>query len=73
MKEINENSYVPQIIHAANKEYFYVMNLNHLKGEAYTFSTVSEMLDRYYFGKAERDRVKQQANDLEKFIEEYAH
>ena len=26
------------------------------------------MLDRYYFGKAERDRVKQQANDLERFI-----
>lgn len=26
------------------------------------------MLDRYYFGKAERDRVKQQSNDLERFI-----
>lgn len=26
------------------------------------------MLDRYYFGKAERDRVKQQAHDLERFI-----
>ena len=26
------------------------------------------MLDRYYFGKAERDRVKQQGNDLERFI-----
>ena len=26
------------------------------------------MLDRFYFGKAERDRVKQQANDIERFI-----
>ena len=26
------------------------------------------MLDRYYFGKAERDRVKQQGHDLERFI-----
>ena len=26
------------------------------------------MLDRYYFGKAERDRVKQQGNDIERFI-----
>ena len=27
------------------------------------------MLDRFYFGKAERDRVKQQGNDIERFID----
>ncbi len=27
------------------------------------------MLDRFYFGKAERDRVKQQAHDLLRFIQ----
>ncbi len=37
-------------------------------GESKTFPTLSEMLDRYYFGKAERDRVKQQGNDIERFI-----
>ena len=26
------------------------------------------MLDRFYFGKAERDRVKQQAHDIERLI-----
>ena len=26
------------------------------------------MLDRYFFGKAERDRVKQQAHDIERLI-----
>ncbi|MGV3240712.1 NFACT family protein, partial [Streptococcus hyovaginalis] len=33
-----------------------------------SFPTLSKMLNRYYFGKAERDRVKQQSNDLERFI-----
>ena len=34
-----------------------------------TFSSVSELLDRFFFGKAERDRVKQQAHDLERFMQ----
>lgn len=67
-EQINTNKYKAQMIYSANKEYFYVLNLTHLQGESHTFSSVSELLDRFYFGKAERDRVKQQANDLEKFI-----
>jgi predicted ribosome quality control (RQC) complex YloA/Tae2 family protein len=59
---------VPQIVSYNGKETFYILPLTHLQGEAKTFSSLSEMLDRYYFGKAERDRVKQQANDLERFI-----
>ena len=27
------------------------------------------MLDRYFYGKAERDRVRQQAHDLERFLQ----
>lgn len=65
---IKNKSYKPQIIYDAKKEYFYICDLTHLKGESKYFDSVSEMLDRYYFGKAERDRVKQQANDLERFI-----
>ena len=30
---------------------------------------MSELLDRFFFGKAERDRVKQQAHDLERFMQ----
>jgi predicted ribosome quality control (RQC) complex YloA/Tae2 family protein len=58
----------PQIISSGEKEYFHIFPLLHLKGEAKSFPTISEMLDHFYFGKAERDRVKQQANDLERFI-----
>src|SRR5699024_10367290 len=37
-------------------------------GKQRAFSTPSEMLDDFYSGKAERDRVKQQARDLYRFI-----
>jgi predicted ribosome quality control (RQC) complex YloA/Tae2 family protein len=66
--DIKSGHITPQIYYNNTKETFYVLPLMHLQGEAKRFSTLSEMLDRYYFGKAERDRVKQQANDLERFI-----
>lgn len=68
MKEIKEAHHNPSIIQTEDKEYFYFQNLLHLTGESKNFSTLSKMLDRFYFGKAERDRVKQQSNDLERFI-----
>ncbi|MGM0835624.1 MAG: Rqc2 family fibronectin-binding protein [Bacillota bacterium] len=68
MEDVKSGSLEPQIITADNKEIFYLLPLTHLKGENKTFSTLSELLDRFYFGKASRDRVKQQANDLERFI-----
>lgn len=58
----------PSIMSANGKESFYLFPLEHLNGESKIFSTLSEMLDRFYFGKAERDRVKQQGNDVERFI-----
>lgn len=58
----------PSITKTTQKEDFYIFELSHLNGEVKLFSSLSELLDRYYFGKADRDRVKQQANDLEKFI-----
>ncbi|WP_449539954.1 Rqc2 family fibronectin-binding protein [Ferdinandcohnia sp. Marseille-Q9671] len=68
IEEIQENKISPQIISKGQKDYFYILPLTHLEGEARKFPTISEMLDRFYFGKAERDRVKQQGNDLERFI-----
>lgn len=58
----------PAIINSSDKDYFYLFPLEHIDGTATNFSSLSEMLDRYYFGKAERDRVKQQSHDLERFI-----
>ncbi|HDR7791609.1 TPA: NFACT family protein [Bacillus luti] len=63
------HTYTPAMITAKGKEFFYLFPLSHLQGEEKTFSSVSELLDRFFFGKAERDRVKQQAHDLERFMQ----
>jgi predicted ribosome quality control (RQC) complex YloA/Tae2 family protein len=68
MNRVRSEEISPSIITAGNKENFYLFPLEHLKGEVKSFSTLSEMLDRFYFGKAERDRVKQQGNDIERLI-----
>ncbi len=68
LKPIREKKFSPEMIVANNKEYYYLIHLAYLKGTAQTFISLSELLDRFFFGKAERDRVKQQINDLERFI-----
>ncbi|ENQ3106665.1 Predicted component of the ribosome quality control (RQC) complex, YloA/Tae2 family, contains fibronectin-binding (FbpA) and DUF814 domains [Bacillus sp. 491mf] len=68
-KPLLQHQYTPSMIVANGKEFFYLFPLAHLKGEEKTFSSVSELLDRFFFGKAERDRVKQQAHDLERFMQ----
>jgi predicted ribosome quality control (RQC) complex YloA/Tae2 family protein len=68
INRISTGDISPSIISAGGKDAFYLFPLEHLKGEIKTFPSLSEMLDRFYFGKAERDRVKQQGNDIERFI-----
>ncbi|WLR53487.1 NFACT RNA binding domain-containing protein [Mesobacillus subterraneus] len=68
LSEFKEHHYQPSITNGGNKEAFYLIPLEHLKGETKSFESLSSLLDRYYFGKAERDRVKQQGNDLERLI-----
>ncbi|MBY0120758.1 NFACT RNA binding domain-containing protein [Bacillus sp. S/N-304-OC-R1] len=68
IQKIKEHGISPSITANGNKESFYLFPLYYLQGEVKEFQSLSEMLDRFYFGKAERDRVKQQANDLERFI-----
>ncbi|MCP1124789.1 NFACT RNA binding domain-containing protein [Bacillus sp. 3103sda1] len=68
-KLLLKHQYTPSMIIAKGKEFFYLFPLSHLKGEEKAFSSVSELLDRFFFGKAERDRVKQQAHDLERFMQ----
>ncbi|MCA1053453.1 NFACT family protein [Rossellomorea aquimaris] len=50
------------------KEVFYWARLDHVEGEELAFPSLSELLDRFFHQKAARDRVKQQGNDLERFI-----
>ncbi|SFD86320.1 Predicted component of the ribosome quality control (RQC) complex, YloA/Tae2 family, contains fibronectin-binding (FbpA) and DUF814 domains [Bacillus sp. OV194] len=68
MEEFRNNRYAPQMSVSDGKEYFSVTALSHLKGERKDFDTAGELLDRFYYGKSERDRVKQQAADLEKML-----
>ncbi|MBU9720408.1 MULTISPECIES: Rqc2 family fibronectin-binding protein [Bacillaceae] len=67
LQPIKGHQYTPQMV-IGDKEYFSVIHLSHLNGQKKEFDSVHELLDRYFHGKAERDRVKQQANDLEKFL-----
>lgn len=66
--QIRYENFLPQITKTQNKQYFSIIELTHLKGTRNSFDSVSKMLHHYFFGKAERDRVHQQANDLEQYI-----
>lgn len=67
LDQIRLKQYNPSIT-IGKKESYYLFPLEHVEGQSKSFHTISEMLDRFYFGKAERDRVKQQSSDLERFI-----
>ncbi|MFC5734920.1 Rqc2 family fibronectin-binding protein [Cytobacillus gottheilii] len=69
MKKVEEHAYSPAITVNENKESFYLFPLEHANGKSYSYPSLSAMLDRFYFGKAERDRVKQQSSDLERFMQ----
>lgn len=68
MDEVRAHRFAPMMYTNGEKESFYILPLEHLKVDGKPFASASELLDRFYFGKAERDRVKQQAHDLERFI-----
>ena len=51
------------------KSYFSATELTHLEQDNMRFDNLSELLDRIYYAKAERDRVKQQAGDLERWLQ----
>lgn len=65
--KIAENAYSPAI-YRNKKEDFHVLPTSFFNGEKENFSSANEMLDGFYSGKAKRDRVKQQAKDLYRFI-----
>lgn len=68
MHHVYHHQYQPQMIEANGKEYYSAIELTHLDGKKRHFSTVSDLLERFHSGKAERDRVKQQAHDLERLL-----
>ncbi|KGX88509.1 Rqc2 family fibronectin-binding protein [Pontibacillus litoralis] len=66
-QRILQNDYEPTI-YTGIKEHFYVVDLQSKDAKKEPFSTVNEMLECFYSGKAERDRVKQRAGDLTRFL-----
>ncbi|SFB19524.1 Predicted component of the ribosome quality control (RQC) complex, YloA/Tae2 family, contains fibronectin-binding (FbpA) and DUF814 domains [Lentibacillus halodurans] len=64
---MKDDSYTPGI-YRNDKEDFHVLPITHTNGESKTFADTNTMLDAFYSGKAERDRVQQQAKDLYQFI-----
>ncbi|ADH99193.1 Rqc2 family fibronectin-binding protein [Salisediminibacterium selenitireducens] len=67
MEPLKQGEARPQIIRN-EKETFSVIDLTHLSGNKDSYDNTSVMLDAFYENKAERDRVRQQAHDLERFL-----
>lgn len=64
--EVKNNTFIPMIFNKPRED-FHVIAISYLDdGKAYP--STSQMLDAFYSNKAERDRVKQQARDLERLI-----
>lgn len=54
----------PTLTITEKKEYFTPLPFKSLEGTQTTYRTLSELLDAFYGGKAEKDRVKQQGGEL---------
>lgn len=59
----------PTYLESDQKTYFSPTKITHLDGKETTFDNLSSLLDRTFFARAERDRVKQQAGDLERWLQ----
>src|SRR5699024_11690658 len=66
-EELINRMYTPAI-YRNKKEDFHVLPITSTQGEKESFRSANVMLDHFYSGKAERDRVKQQAGDLSRLI-----
>jgi len=55
-------------IYRNKKEDFHVLPITSFQGKSEHFDSTNAMLDEFYSGKAERDRVKQKAGDLYRFL-----
>ncbi|MEK4228675.1 Rqc2 family fibronectin-binding protein [Solibacillus sp. FSL H8-0538] len=58
----------PTYLESNGKIYYSPAHLTHLEGHVTNYPNLSELLDRVFFARAERDRVKQQAGDLERWL-----
>lgn len=59
----------PTYVELEGKSYFSPTELMHLQGTKTHYHSLGQLLDRVFFARAERDRVKQQAGDLERWLQ----
>ncbi|MEK4485122.1 NFACT RNA binding domain-containing protein [Psychrobacillus sp. FSL H8-0484] len=69
MKEFEQGGSTKQIVELNGKTFYSPNGLTHLDGDKHKEESLGHLLDRVYFAKAERDRVKQQAGDLERWLQ----
>lgn len=67
--EFKKGGSQPTYIEEDGKIQFSPIALTHLEGKPTSYPTLSALLDRVFFSRAERDRVKQQAGDLERWLQ----
>ncbi|PIC71752.1 hypothetical protein CSV77_00665 [Sporosarcina sp. P16b] len=58
----------PTTVENDRKTLFSATALTHAQGITQSFSTLGDLLDKVYFARAERERVKSQAIDLERWL-----
>ena len=56
--------------HETGKEDFYFMKLKQFSDDVVIYDSLHDLLDRYYDARGERERVKQRANDLVRFVQQ---
>lgn len=69
MQNIVNSGEQPTFVESSGKVYFSPNDITHIEGEKTTYRSLSALLDRVFFARAERDRVKQQAGDLERWLQ----
>ena len=55
-------------LYFGNKDIFYYTNLHNNQSEYKTYTSVSELIDRYYLDRDKIDIIKQRSKDIIKFI-----
>lgn len=69
IQEFSNGGNLPTFVEVNGKTQFSPIELTHLEGKPTTYPSLSTLLDRVFFARAERDRVKQQAGDLERWLQ----
>lgn len=68
ISEVSDGKYTPTLTENNKKEHFTPTPFLSLTGEKKLFPSLSQLLDAYYSGKAEKDRVNQQGSELIRLV-----